>query len=142
MPVSLRTDYPLGTARGCTCYTCGADRQGEPVVDWHQFIEGEGVLRQCASCVIEAAGLLGMIHPESRDEAIASMHELQAAADEALAERDEARALVDQVLRYGEKHPAPTTAGDVPLSYEPTLPKVSEQVLDDAKPKRRSKATA
>jgi hypothetical protein len=115
MAVQILDDYPPGTARGNTCYACGAGRRelrdadgalrSERVVDFMQLIDFEGHMMLCEQCVAEAARLLGMVEPidAARDaERLAAATER---CDQLATELAEARDLVHAIRQYNERDP-------------------------------------
>lgn len=114
MPVSIRDDYPLGCAREGSCVCCGAGRRDlgygrvEKVVDLGVSFDFEGFLMICETCVREAAGLLGMIEPDQRDEALAHAASMAAENDRLQREHDEAVTLVETVISFRERHAGET----------------------------------
>lgn len=76
MSWSIRSEFIPGVDRGVSCSVCHSDLRRdmagtkEPVVTTGELIEMEGLFSICATCIREAAALVGMIS-EDRAKALA-----------------------------------------------------------------------
>lgn len=81
---------------GAVCHWHGAEpRQGDRVLDTHIFIEWEGRIAICESCIREAGAAFGMLTPEKADELRQSNRALGAKLRAATVRLDAVNDLVD-----------------------------------------------
>lgn len=93
-------EYQIGTALN-TCYLCKAARRpDEKVIDTGIHIDFEGFLAICESCIVEAAGELGLLTRDKAERLYDKMDRLATQLDEARIRADAAEAAVDSIRRY------------------------------------------
>lgn len=117
MPLTIVDDYPLGTARGNTCYVCGAgvrhlqaENRRERIVDLNRHIDFEGHLLVCETCWVEGARMLGMSDDGQAAQFQTSAMQLEAELAETLGRLAEAEQLVRLLRGHGARHTEGTQA--------------------------------
>lgn len=142
MPVTVVDDYPWGTARGNTCYACGAGRREirdprtfelrkERVVDLGMQIDFEGYLCICESCTREAARILGMVDDPLAGRYLEQLEAERTTSTAVRAELAEAWGLIDQLRRHdgrqAELAPAPDPEPVAGTRDAPAAPQATDQ---------------
>lgn len=64
-------NYPMQAMMPPVCYFCFADKrwdndwpQGEPIIETGKFIEFEGFMHICGSCIRDMALMIGFVQPD------------------------------------------------------------------------------
>lgn len=115
--IQLLDRYPIGTAFN-VCYRCRAaqrtlaDGRRERVVDPYISIDFEGSLMFCESCVVELAGLLGMVLPDVVEDLVAERDEALEAVIRANQRTEDAEALTAALRKFDTMSDAIPTGVD------------------------------